>query len=175
LIRYLKFELPEWDDRITDLPKRIQNNVFEALQQGMELTAGVAQTKYLSGPRPTKLAVVTGLLRSSVKAGAYLGGEEGAFATGTLTAGQSGMIKYATIHEFGGVIDHPGAETSGNQKKMRFFWKKTNTWVITRYVRPHKIPIPARPYLGPAMEEMATPDGVISRMIRKAINMAFYF
>jgi len=165
--------MPEWDDRISDLPKTIQANVFKALQEGMELVAGVSQTNYLTGPRPTKLGVVSGLLRQSVKAGAYLGGEGGAFATGTLTAGQSGVIKYAMIHEYGGDINLPHGAQARARHKMRFFYK--GIWMYRKWVRPHKIPIPARPYLKPAMEEMVMPGGPIEKMIQRAIDRTTYF
>jgi hypothetical protein len=168
----LQFDLPGFDKRISNLSKTIQVNVFKALQQGMELTVGVAQTKYMTGPRPEKLAVVTGLLRSSVKAGAYLGGEEGAFATGVLTAGQSGTIKYAAIHEYGGTTP-PHSIVAKNVRNLKFFWKKKGIWFLGPRVNHPGSVIPARPYLMPAMKETARPGGIIDMMIRKAIDNAF--
>jgi hypothetical protein len=167
---YLKFILPSSESSLTRLPALIQANVFKALQQGMMLAEQTSQTKYLTGPRPDRLAVVTGLLRSSVKSGAYLGGDPGVFATGTLTAGMAGdSIKYAAIHEHGGITP-PHLIEARNVPYLKFFWKKKGVWFRGRSVNHPGSRIPARPYLRPALVDSLP---VIEDLIKAAIDRAY--
>jgi hypothetical protein len=162
---YLKFVLPSGESSLTRLPALIQANVFKALQQGMMLSEQTSKTKYLTGPRPDRLAVVTGLLRSSVKSGAYLGGDSGVFATGFLSA--SG--EYAPIHEYGGVTP-PHLIEAKNVPYLKFFWKKKGVWFRGRSVNHPGSRIPARPYLRPALVDSLP---VIEDLIKAAIDRAY--
>ena len=49
-------------------------------------------------------------------------------------------IPYAAIHNFGGVIQHPGSS------KLQVFTLNGKT-VYTRFTKPHAIPIPQRMYM----------------------------
>jgi hypothetical protein len=63
------------------------------------------------------------------------------------------VVPYAYIHEYGGTIQHPGG--------TKYFFNKNDEIVFLpktakRFVgitKPHDIVIPARPYLGPAIED----------------------
>ena len=166
----IKFRLPPNADAISKLPALIQANVFKALQQGMTLAASISQTKYLTGPRPSKLGVVTGMLRASVKGGAYLGGGPGVFAMGVLKAGWFGAsMKYAAIHEYGGTTP-PHTIIPRTKTVLKFFWKKANMWRYAKRIYHPGSVIPARPYLLPAMMDV---QPIIENMIQTAIDRAF--
>ena len=161
----LKVTLPPGINAISKLPALIQANVFQALKQGMMVAEQISQTKYLTGPRPEKLGVVTGLLRSSVKSGAYLGGDPGTFATGVLSAN----TEYARIHEYGGTT-RPHRIEAKNVRNLKFFWKKKGIWFLGPRVNHPGSKIPARPYLTPAIEDSLP---VIADMIQASIDRAF--
>jgi phage gpG-like protein len=59
-------------------------------------------------------------------------------------------VPYGAIHEYGGVIHHPGSE------KFQVF-EADGTMVFTHGTRPHDIPIPERSYLRSALMEQAVP------------------
>jgi len=67
-------------------------------------------------------------------------------------------LEYARIHELGGVIKHPGGTPYFIKDGELVFVRKgtSNTLPVTK---PHDIPMPARPYLRPAL-----------RMSQKAIK-----
>jgi phage gpG-like protein len=67
----------------------------------------------------------------------------------------SPAAKYASIHEYGGVIDHPGSS------KFQA-WQGANGWVYTHFTRPHKIPMPERSYMRSSLADMQAE--IISRM-----------
>lgn len=60
---------------------------------------------------------------------------------------------YAAIHQFGGVINHPGGtaygyKTKADAKRHRVLFLKDGTgYKVLGKTRPHDIKIPARPYL----------------------------
>lgn len=69
----------------------------------------------------------------------------------------SGDVKYAGIHEFGGVINHPGgtAYVFGSNGMAKFITNaKAEAMKSVMRTRPHLIPIPARPYLRPSLMEL---------------------
>lgn len=148
----------------------LQSSIVKALSDGMQLAATISQTRYLSGPRPSVLGVVTGLLRSSVKSAVTLGGGPGIFATGFLRAGMAGSeIKYAAVHEYGGRTS-PHLIQAKNVKYLSFFWKKMGVWFVGPRVNHPGSVFPARPYLRPAMDD-AFPT--IDRLIQAAVDKAF--
>lgn len=66
-------------------------------------------------------------------------------------------VEYARIQEFGGTVKHPGGTpylfTSFAHHGGVTFLRKDGRYPRgTRFTRPHKIRIPARPYLYPALE-----------------------
>ena len=64
-------------------------------------------------------------------------------------------VPYARIHEFGGVIKHPGSS------KFQA-WQGPNGMVFTHGTRPHTIPMPERSYMRSSLAEMQ--DEIIARM-----------
>ena len=164
------FELkwvPSMSGSISKLPPLIQSNVLRALHDGALEMQRISQEKYLTGPRPDKLAIKTGLLRSRVLGiMSGTGGDPSVF--GSITLGVSG-IKYARIHELGGIIHHPGSQAR-NFPYMVFFWKKRGFWARFKKTGPHDIPIPQRAYLQPAFEE-SLPR--VKMLIQLAVDKAY--
>ncbi len=60
---------------------------------------------------------------------------------------------YAAIHQYGGIIKHPGGTEYGFQTKADaakgkvLFLKKGSGYMVLGKTRPHEIEIPARPYM----------------------------
>lgn len=72
----------------------IREAVLKATLSGMFLAERTSKKDYLSGPRPDKLGVVTGILRNSVRAKAYPDGNN--------IIGEIGSnVVYARAHEEG--------------------------------------------------------------------------
>lgn len=158
-------KLPPGYERLSKLPEAIQANILSALEDGMQLAVKRTQENYLSGPRPTRLGVVTGLLRSRIKSKVVKGKLGKIFAEGIL--GVSG-VEYARIHELGGrTKPHPIDPVS--KPYLVFFWAKLNRWVKLKHVDHPGSKIPARPYLLYGMRMSVLK---ILIMIQKAINLA---
>lgn len=64
-------------------------------------------------------------------------------------------VPYARIHEYGGVIKHPGSS------KFQA-WQGSGGWVYTHFTRPHDIPMPERSYLRSALAGMQ--EEIVARM-----------
>ena len=71
----------------------------------------------------------------------------------------SPAAKYARIHEFGGVIKHPGSS------KFQA-WQSGDGWVYTHFTRPHDIPMPERSYLRSSLAEMR--EEIVTRLSEAA-------
>lgn len=108
-----------------------------ALLRGGLVVAGQAQ-RNVSGPRPSHLGVVTNRLRGSLSA----------VPAGLHRVSVGTNVKYARIHEEGGMIfarkPLPGTKTG--RPWLRF--KIGTQWVTTDRVR-----IPRRSYLAPALKQ----------------------
>lgn len=61
------------------------------------------------------------------------------------------VVPYARIHEFGGTINHPGGTPYKIVDGRAVFVSKAEGADLPK-TKPHPIKIPARPYIGPAME-----------------------
>lgn len=91
-----------------DALARMSGLLMEQMAQDMRAalfhTTAIAQKRYLSGPRPQHLGVITGRLRSSLSEGA----SELVFDISRLQGQVRGTIGtnvlYAAVHEYGGVI-----------------------------------------------------------------------
>ena len=145
-----------------------------ALNRGMQRALGTAMRKYLSGPRPQKLGVVTRRLRDSITARVVRSEES--------VRGQLGTnVPYAGYHELGfhgsvNVSAHtrtvkelyqgrtldsrrPIRDRDGNvigYKESRTTASRRNgTLGITQQVRAHtrRIDYAGRPFLAPALKE----------------------
>ncbi len=163
----LKFELllPPGYNKISQLPPLIQANVLKALEDGMLVAEQKSKTKYLSGPRPEKLGVITGLLRSRVRSSVERG-TKNIFAIGTL--GVSGVV-YAWIHELGGKT-RPHPIVAKNAPYLVFFWKSKGIWMRIKAVNHPGSKFPPRPYLKPALEES---EPAIVHLLQAAIDHAY--
>lgn len=60
-------------------------------------------------------------------------------------------VPYAAIHEFGGTINHPGGTAYFVRDGRAVFVSKAKDDGSYRKTKPHAIPMPARPYLAPAI------------------------
>lgn len=83
-------------------------------------------------------------------------------ATVTARVVSSGDVKYAAIHEFGGVINHPGgtAYYPGRDGKAQFLSNATAAKMealgrILPRTRPHQIRMPERSFMRSSLGEMA--------------------
>ncbi len=68
-------------------------------------------------------------------------------------------VPYAAIHEYGGVIKHPGSN------KFQA-WMGAAGMVYTHFTRAHDIPIPERSYMRSALAEMR--DSIVARLTNAA-------
>lgn len=63
-------------------------------------------------------------------------------------------LPYAAIHEYGGVINHPGGTPYFIKNgELRFVRKRHPLAAKLPKTKPHIITMPARPYLNPALQE----------------------
>jgi phage gpG-like protein len=97
--------------------KKYEDRLLDIMQAFVQSSVGTSKKEYLSGPRPEKLGVVTGRLRSSIMGRTRKSGKS---VIGTIGS----RVVYAPIHEFGGFTG-----------------------------RGRKVNIPARPFLGAAVED----------------------
>jgi phage gpG-like protein len=117
---------------------------------------------YTQHPDPNKLTSRTGrLMRSYGPLGgtfSAVGAREG-FQTvevqGDTVVGTKGSnVPYARIHEKGGTINHPGGTPYIVTDQGAIFMRKDGQYPKNvKFTQPHSITIPARPSLGPAMQE----------------------
>ena len=119
----------------------VLSNPDRALSKGLlacgRLVQGTARSQYLSGPRPAHLGRVTGNLARSVVV-------DRAGLPNYVEVGSA--LPYAAVHEFGATIRARGAG--------RMTWGQgTNGQPPLRSAR--QVTIPARPFIGPALEDNA--------------------
>ena len=92
------------------------------LAAGLLGVIGIAQTKYLAGPRPAHIQSVTGRLRSGLQSRVTV--------TGTQITGQVGdSVKYAAYHEFG---FHGTVNVRAHTRINRFFSLATGAMLEVR-------------------------------------------
>lgn len=77
----------------------------------------------------------------------------------------SSGVRYAAIHEFGGIIRHPGSS------KFQSWIGPDGKHVATHYTRPHDIPMPERSYLRSSLAEMR--DRIIADMTAAVKTSAY--
>lgn len=162
----LELHLPPGLNRISKLPFALQLNIMRVFGQVMEDAVERSKTAYLSGPRPEKLGVITGLLRRSVLKTVVRATDKRYFAVGIL--GVEG-VPYARIHELGGKT-RPHIIQAREKPYLVFYWKKKHTWMRIKKVNHPGSKIKKRPYLRPALEDTA--PQIVSK-IEKAIMQAY--
>ena len=138
--------------RIGAMPRVVHDElVTEVRRLGFKLQA-LVQTNYLTGQ---VLKVRTGRLKSSITQGAKDSrsrfsdsGTEILYYVGT-------NVEYAAIHEYGGVIKHPGG-TAYIPQPGGAWWVRNDNPLAAKLPRTkaHDITMPKRPYLAPALASM---------------------
>ena len=114
--------------------KLIPLKLEKAFRTGLEYILTRIKTGYLTGPRPEKLGVVTGRLRSSIT---YLMTPN----PGKITAEIGTNVIYGAVHEYGGII----LPKKGNYLKF----KTGGGWVSVK-----KVTMPKRPFIEPGIKDM---------------------
>lgn len=154
-------------ENLRKLGKALAPAMVRPLVTWSHLLAGHVKKKKLAGQ---VLARVSGRLASSVRP---LPPEvKGGTVSVRVQAG-TGLkdVAYAAIHEYGGVIQHPGGTAYFFDAKRATAVFISNEaagegWPPALRTRPHPIPIPARPYMRPSLEEMR-PD--LTRLVIQAL------
>ena len=127
-----------------------QETIEPALLRGAIHLQGWSKTERLSGPRPRFLGVGTGHLRSSITVSRSIDRNNLTFFIGT-------NVKYARIHEFGGVI------RAKNAPYLAFK-------IGEKFIRKKQVVIPARPFLSPAINTENA--NIVTNHVQKAIDKA---
>lgn len=137
-------------NRVKGTSWAIRSNIVEAVKDGMKDAEVISKTKFLSGMgRATAtLNKRSGALHDSVH-GVGRGGPKGYIATGEL---YSEGVEYAAAHEYGAIIQHPGARAFFYY--LKFYSKKLKKWIRVLETQPHTITIPQRSFLGRAMDKV---------------------
>ena len=103
--------------------------------------------KYLSGPRPERLGVVSNTLRSSISDGSQVT-QEGNITT--ITVGTN--VKYAPIHEFG---FHGTVEVPAHKRVIdKVFGRSVDRHSVSVKSHSRKMNIRKRPFLSPARKDV---------------------
>lgn len=148
--------------------------IKKSLFQGGQYINGWIRDKRLSGPRPQYLGVKTGRLRSSI---ATSKPEQ----SGNMFFVKIGTnIKYAPIHEFGGVINRKASVKALFFKKFKggrqlFSKEKKATFGRKVSVGAYTITMPARPFLRPGIVDKENQQWVLDNLkenIEKSISEA---
>jgi len=122
----------EFNQRWGRLGPAFPAEISRALQKAARLVQRTSQEKYLTGPRPLRLGVVTGRLRRSIETKVEVNGTRVEALIGT-------NVEYARIHEYGGGISRRGGFLGG-QLGVRGATRTTGR-------------MPARPFLAPAIRD----------------------
>lgn len=144
--------------------ERVRVALGVGLARGLLIAVGVAQVKYLSGPRPGVLDVVTTRLRGSITSEVTVNDNE-------ITGRIGSNIPYAAYHEFGfhGVVSvraHSRVTSlqisngtarimhHGGSKRLAKQLKRGDVAGVT-FVKGHnrQVDYAGRPFLKPALEE----------------------
>jgi phage gpG-like protein len=144
---------------LDDLPDRVRSAAKIGLARGLLYAVGVVQRKYLSGPRPAKLNVVTTRLRNSISSEVTDDGDNIKGVIGT-------NVVYAAYHEFGfSGVEHVkgftrmvtplhglGVEVGKNGKLKRSRRPRPK---VAQAVKAHdrKVNYKGRPFLRPGVKE----------------------
>lgn len=157
--------------RWKDAKKRIHNNVFLALLAGVKRISLNSKIGYLSGPRPQKLAPVTGRLRRIQ--GYTVGPWQGNLLEGKVGYGvgisATEQVAYDWIHERG----FHGIEYVKPYSRMQnhIFGVPVSPYPVNVPAHTRIMNMPPRPYLGPPTFKQYIPIGRdIAKRLGDAIN-----
>ena len=161
--------------------KRYDREAPAAIRRGLDIGSlyalRLAVTKFIVGggargrsgvappanPPPGPLKARSGDLRRAVKV-IPARRVRGEFRSGLRV--DLSMAPYGRIHEYGGIINHPGSRprkgkalrwaASGlSYRSSRRRAGKGDGFIFAKWTRPHKIRIPARPFIAPAQAAAA--------------------
>ncbi len=156
------------------IPDRVARAGAIALERSLLLVAGVVQRRYLSGPRPTLLDIVTGRLRNSIATNVQA-------LPNTIRGTIGSNVAYAAYHEFGfhgtinvkahsrvisqitgtgqaidtrrAVRDEHGNFLAWRETRKRAARKQETGAVGVQFVKAHarNVDYAGKPYVGPAL------------------------
>jgi len=164
--RDLRVAISKWKDA-----KKIRSNIFLALLTGLKRISADSKAHYLSGPRPSKLAPVTGRLRGIQ--GLTIGPWKGNMLEGRVGYGlgifATRQISYDWIHERGfHGIEHVKAYS---RMQNHIFGVPVAPYPVRVPAHTREMNMPARPYLGPPTFKQFIPTGKrIMASITKALK-----
>jgi phage gpG-like protein len=141
-------------DELKTLDARALEAAARGMRAGLRAVVRIAQVKYLSGPRPQKLGVVSGVLRGSLVSSVEVSG-------GKIVARFGSDVPYAAYHEHGFHGTIQVRTHRGNRGAKRGL-------TTVEFTRAHqrKVNYAGRPFLRPALEEG---EPIILEEIRKAL------
>lgn len=135
--------LKRWAERA---PEEAREAMREAMDIGLLAIERIAKLK-VSG---STLKVRTGRLRASIGNPGAQGIRSVATRDRSVLGTIGTRVKYAAIHEHGGTIRIPEIRPR-NKRALRFFVGGRE--IFAKRARAHDVAMPARPFLGPAVEE----------------------
>ncbi len=151
--------------RLGDMPGKITTAAKSSLDAWAQQLAGYIKSDKLSGDPLNRRS---GRLSSSVHP---MSSQSADSVSGG--AGGGAGVPYAHIHEYGGVINHPGGTAFFISKLLgghAFFVSNASSLAASLpRTQPHSIPMPERSYMRSAFREQA-PDGIAQ--LRAAVKEA---
>lgn len=143
----------------------LRERIFTLLMDFGNDTVATIKKDYLTGPRPGKLGVGTGRLRSSIRFQAVAKDDQM-----TVTFGSD--VPYAAIHEFGGTTK---PHVIRPKRKPFLSFMKDGKWIYTKKDIQHPgSVIPPRPFLTPGVaQEFPKLQKRIAETLQQVANGAF--
>jgi phage gpG-like protein len=166
-------QLEKASQRFLRGPDDVGGRIFDATLIFGARSEGFSKKDYLKGPRPHKLGVGTGRLRSSIKDRVLRNGNDIEMVLGT-------NVRYAAIHELGfsGTqqvrphqrrITRAGLTKSG--KVSRSNKNRVSTGIAQVKAFSRTMWMPPRPFLSPAVRDaMPEYENSIRRILNKVIS-----
>lgn len=147
----------------SEAKEKLMGELVRASQRFGLNAVQIAKDQYLSGPRPDKLGVGSGRLRSKIESKTERSGSVIKTSVGT-------NVIYGPTHEMGGET-HPSVTNKMRKFAWAMFFKsgddKWKRMALTKKSR-LKIKIPARPFLRPAINDaMPSFEDNIGRILSK--------
>jgi phage gpG-like protein len=158
----------EGEEAVKEALRKRQDAAFpRAMRRSLRLSSELVLAKATENVSGKILKVQTGTLRRRLLR--YVFPEDMRAVVGS-------PVEYAPVHEYGATIQHPGGTAYYfNERLNRTVFlsnKKAGSHPFPR-TRPHAIPIPARPWLRPALRDSREGiEAIFNREMREAIAPA---
>lgn len=146
--------------RFHETRRELQSRLFEKTKKFAFSVVRRAQTNYLTGPRPKRLGVVTGRLRSNISAKVEKNNGE------TITATMGTNVVYGKVHEYGfkGTVNIPAFQ----RVISKVFGRPIQAKSIKVRAHTRKVDIPKRPFISPSIDdELPDYKNSIIRILRE--------